>query len=72
MKNLKDAMNESLVNEARQIEYRVAFIGCEDREGMPISVSILVDKDDQKWFESFLQEEQDNIFSHAGGGNVEY
>ena len=72
MKNLKETMNEALVNEARQIEYRVAFIGCEDHEGTPISVSILVDKEDQKWFESFLQEEQDNIFSHAGGGNIEY
>lgn len=72
MKNLKETMNEALVNEARQVEYRVAFIGCEDREGTPISVSILVDKEDQKWFESFLQEEQDNVFSHADGGNVEY
>jgi hypothetical protein len=72
MKNLKETMNEALVNEARQIEYRVAFVGCMDREYNPISVSILVDKEDQKWFELFLREEQDNIFSHAGGGNVEY
>ena len=72
MKNLVEAMNEAMVNEARQVEYRVALIGCVDRESLPISVTILVDKDDQKWFESYLEEEQDNLFSHAEGGNVEY
>lgn len=72
MKNLKDAVNEAFVNEARQVKYRVALIGCTDRENLPISVTILVDKDDQKWFESYLEEEQDNLFSHAEGGNVEY
>lgn len=72
MKNLKEAMNEALVNEARQVEYRVALIECKDRENLPISVTILVDKDDQKWFESYLEEEQDNLFSHAEGGNIEY
>ena len=60
------------LTEARQIEYRVALSGCLDRESMPISVSILVDKEDQKWFESYLEEEQGNIFMHADGGNVEY
>lgn len=72
MKNLKEAMNEALVTEARQVEYRVALIGCMDREYIPISVTILVDKDDQKWFESYLEQEQDNLFSHAFGGNIEY
>lgn len=72
MKNLKETMNEALVNEARQIEYRVSLIECTDRENLPISVTILVDKDDQKWFESYLEEKQDNLFSHAEGGNVEY
>ena len=72
MKNLKETMNEAMVNEARQVEYRVALIGCVARESLPISVTILVDKDDQKWFESYLEEEQDNLFSHAEGGNVEY
>lgn len=67
MKNLKD-----MVTEARQVEYYVALIGCTDRENLPITVTILVDKDDQKWFESYLEEERDNIFAHAEGGNVEY
>lgn len=65
------SLNE-MINEARQVEYRVALSGCLDREPMPISVSILVDKEDQRWFESYLEEEQDNIFMHAEGGNVEY
>lgn len=60
------------ITEARQIEYRVSLNDCKDREGMPINVSILVDKDDQKWFESWLEDEQDNIFGHAEGGNIEY
>lgn len=72
MKNLKEAMNEALVNEASQVEYRVALIGCTDRQNLPISVSILVDRGDQKWFESYLEEEEGNLFLHAEGGNVEY
>lgn len=72
MKNLKEAMNEALVNEARQVEYRVSIIGCNDRENLPISVTILVDKDDQKWFESYLEKEEGNLFLHAEGGNIEY
>ena len=60
------------ITESRQIEYRVSLNDCMDREGTPISVSILVDKDDQKWFESWLEDEQDNIFGHAEGGNIEY
>ena len=62
----------SMINEAREIEYRVALIGCTDRENLPISVTILVDKNDSKWFESYLEEEQGNLFAHAEGGNIEY
>ena len=65
------SLNE-MINEARQVEYRVALTGCLDRESIPISVSILVDKEDQKWFESYLEEERDNLFAHAEGGNIEY
>lgn len=72
MKNLKETMNEALVNEASQVEYRVALIGCTDRQNLPISVSILVDRGDQKWFESYLEEEEGNLFLHAEGGNIEY
>lgn len=62
MQNLKD-----LITEARQISYRVAFVGCP-----MVSVEILVDKEDQRQFENFLMNEEDNIFIHADGGTVEY
>lgn len=67
MKNLTEFCKEGLVNEARQVSYRVAFDGCP-----MISVEILVDKADQAEFEEFLENEEGNIFTHAGGGNVEY
>ena len=69
MKTLKDYMS---VNEARQIEYRVALNDVMDEDDLPASVSILVDKADQKNFEKWLEKEEGNIFAHAGGGNVEY
>lgn len=72
MENLKDLIQKSMVNEARQIEYRVAFIGTRDEDGLPYGVSILVDKEYQRDFENFLDNEQDNIFAHADGGTVEY
>lgn len=69
MKNLKDYMP---INEARQIEYRVALNDVQDEEGLPISVDIIVDKEYQKQFEKWLEDEEGNIFSHAEGGRVEY
>lgn len=60
------------VNEARQINYRVALIDVHDEEGLPISVDIMVDKEYQKQFENWLENEEGNIFSHAEGGRVEY
>ena len=60
------------VNEARQIDYRVALMDVQDEEGLPISVDILVDKEYQKQFEKWLENEEGNIFSHAEGGRVEY
>lgn len=72
MKNIKDIISESTINEARQIEYRVSLIECVDRENLPITVTVLVDKEDQKWFESYLEDQEGNLFMHAEGGNVEY
>lgn len=60
------------IDEARQIEYRVAFLGPKDSEGLTFGVDILVDKENQKAFEQFLNQEEGNIFEHAEGGNVEY
>lgn len=72
MENLKDLLQESIVNEAREIEYHVSFLTTKDEDGIPYTVRILVDKKYQRNFENFLDNEQDNIFYHADGGNVEY
>lgn len=67
MKNITES-----INEARQISYRVSLNGCYDKEDLPVSVTILVDASDQKSFEDFLEKEQDDLFIHADGGNIEY
>ena len=72
MENLKDLIQESIVNEAQKIEYEVSFLTTKDEEGIPYTVKILVDKKYQRNFENFLDNEQDNIFYHAVGGTVEY
>lgn len=70
MKNLKDCF----VNEAKQIEYRVSLVGCHNHKNddLPVDVTILVDLKDADVFEEYLEKEQDNVFAHAYGGNVEY
>ena len=60
------------LNEAKQEEYRVSFLDVADSDGIPMTVTLLVDKQYSKMFEKFLEDQQDNIFSHAEGGNVEY
>lgn len=65
MENLKD-MLRSNVNEAREIEYRVQFVGFQE------TVSIMVPKEFAREFDNFLDNEQDNIFAHAEGSSIEY
>ncbi len=65
MENLKD-MLRSNVNEAREIEYRVQFLGFQE------TVSIMVPKEFAREFDNFLDNEQDNIFAHAEGSSIEY
>lgn len=72
MKTLSQYISEGTINEARQINYRVSLIDVHDEEGLPIAVDIVVDKEYQKSFEKWLEDEQDNIFDHAEGGRVEY
>lgn len=67
MKTLKDRIFEE-----RQIKYNVAFIGCTDSEGIPVSCTISIDASNQKEFETYFKNEQDNIFVHVEGGNIEY
>lgn len=69
MKTLQESIS---INEAREVEYRVAFIGFEDEEGLPPTVTILVPREHARAFDDFLEKEQDNIFSHAEGNSVEY
>lgn len=69
--NLKESL-QNRINEARQVRYDVSFIDAVDEDGLPFTVTVMVDKEYQKEFEKFLEKEQDNIFYHAGGGNVEY
>ena len=61
-----------MINEARQVEYRVALAGCLDKNGLPMSVTILIDNADMKQFEAYLADEEGNSFLHAEGGNIEY
>ena len=71
MKSLKENLKES-INEARQIEYRASLIDVVDDEELPITVTMLVDKEHQRKFESWLEDQQDNVFAHVEGGSVEY
>ena len=66
-------LQESMINEAREIEYRVTFLGFnEDEGGLPTTVKILVPREYTRAFDDFLEKEQDNIFGHAEGNSVEY
>ena len=67
MKSIKN-----MINEARQIEYRVSMIDVLDNEDLPITVAMVVDKEYQRSFEDWLEDQQDNLFSHAEGGGIEY
>ena len=54
------------INEAREVEYRVQFIGMMD------TVKIVVPAVLSREFENFLSNEQDNVFAHVSGGSIEY
>ena len=72
MKSLTESINTN-INEAREVEYRVTFLGFnEDEDGLPTTVKILVPKEHARAFDNFLENEEGNIFRHAEGGSVEY
>lgn len=54
------------------MDYRVMLNNVLDSEGLPITVTISVDKDNQESFERWLEEQEGNEIGHAEGGNVEY
>lgn len=66
MKSIVETINENILNEAREVEYRVQFIGMMD------TVKIIVPNVLSREFENFLDNEQDNIFVHVSGGSIEY
>jgi hypothetical protein len=72
MKDIKEFMNESSINESREIDYRVLMVDVKDEEGLPITITLSVDAKYQKQFEDWLNDSEGNLFMHADGGNVEY
>ena len=72
MKSLTESINTN-INEAREVEYRVTFLGFnEDEDGLPTTVKILVPKEHARAFDNFLENEEGKIFGHAEGSSVEY
>ena len=61
-----------LVNEAREIEYRVSVLDVKDHDNLPCTITMKVPADYAKNFEKWLEDNQDDLFAHAEGGNVEY
>lgn len=72
MKSLTESINTN-INEAREVEYRVTFLGFNnDEDGLPTTVKILVPKEHARVFDNFLENEEGKIFGHVEGGSVEY
>lgn len=72
MKPIKDSIEEAIVNEASQVQFRVAFNDFKDQEDLPIGVTILVDRENAEEFKKFLEKEEGNMFAHADGRGVQY
>ena len=68
MKTIKS----QLIDEAREDEYRVAVLDVKDRDDLPCTITMKVPADCVKNFEKWLEDNQDDLFAHAEGGNVEY
>lgn len=66
MRSIVETINDNILNEAREVEYRVQFIGMID------TVKIVVPSVLSREFENFLSNEQDNVFAHVAGGSIEY
>lgn len=66
MRSIVETINGNILNEAREVEYRVQFVGMMD------TVKIIVPNVLSREFENFLDNEQDNIFVHVSGGSIEY
>lgn len=67
MKDLKDVVKESILAEAKEEAYAVAFTGFVDKEGLPITTYVYVPKEHAKDFQKYLEKEKDNSVAHAEG-----
>lgn len=72
MKTIKESIENTIVNEASQVPFRVAFNDFKDQEDLPVSVTIMVDRNDAEDFKKFLEKEEGGIFAHADGRGVLY
>ena len=72
MKPIKDTIEESMVSEARQEQFRVAFNDFKDDDDLPLSVTIMVDSEYRGDFRDFLKKEEGRIFAHADGAGIQY
>lgn len=66
------SITERFITESREILYYVTFLEPKDSEGLPFNVRILVERENQRVFENWLENERDNSIIHAVGGTVEY
>lgn len=72
MKALREFLSEQMVTEAREVRYQVELSNAKDKEGLPISATIIIDKEDQAEFEEYMEKEGvGDAFSHCEGGNLE-
>lgn len=62
----------SMINEASEISYRVSLADVLDKKGLPMDVTISIERSQQSNFEEWLEEQEGNLFLHAAGGTVEY
>ena len=62
----------SMINEASEISYRVSLADVLDKKGLPMDVTISIERSQQSNFEEWLEEQEGNLFLHAAGGSVEY
>lgn len=72
MKELKEIIEEAVVDGMRGQIYTVALTDVLDREGLPITVKIVCPGKYLNQFEEWVEEQEGNIFMHAEGGNIEY
>lgn len=66
------SLQESIVNEAREEVYSVAFSGFKDKEDLPITVTVSVPHEFAKDFEKYLDKEGGNSVYQASGVTNDY